>query len=109
MITRPESLIIVPIHLIFNRKLFYGLEIDLEHINKKKRSKFTEIEVTKYVLANLSFKKLEPSGEGQFNKESCDYFEIVFNDQNKLLKLVFCVCSDKPRVIGIITLYQMRK
>ena len=107
MIKRPENLIFVPVYLNLNRKLFYGLEIDLEHINKYNRSQYSVSDVTKYVLDELSFKKLVPSGERQFDNESCDYYEILFNRENKTLKLVFCICSDKPRIIGVITLYQI--
>jgi len=108
VIKRPENLLFEPLYLNFNKKVFLGLEIDLDHVNKGKRSNLTIRDVTRIVLTELQFKILEPSGSRSFEPDNCDYFEIIFFLGPKKMKMVFCICSDRPRTIGVITLYQVR-
>ena len=109
MIKRPENLVFEPVQLTFNRKLYLGLEIDLDHINKGQRSNLTSRDVSKIVMAKLNLNILEPTGSQVFGNESCNYFEILFLHDAKTFKMVFCICSDSPRTIGVLTLYQVRK
>jgi hypothetical protein len=105
---RPQNLVRCKVELIFNLFTFTELEIDLEHVNKNGRSIYGAEEVSLIVTALLSGQLLRPSGEKQFEDGYCSYFVCSGRLGDKILKLVFCICSDKPETIGVITLHRLR-
>lgn len=107
MIKRPLELEIVAASVEFNYKAFEFLEIDLEHVNKDKRSDYSADEVVKIVLIMIDNLRLVPSGEKDFGNETCSYFVRSGNCDDKNFKLVFCICSDRPTTIGVITLHRI--
>lgn len=108
MIQRPENLRRVDTEIIFNMRQFDGLEMDLEHININERSSFTSDEISEVVSAFIDGKYLHPSDTKKFDDEYCSYFAKTDIFSGKSYRLVFCVCSDRPTKIGIITLYRVR-
>lgn len=98
---------IVEVSAEFNYKTFGLLEIDLEHVNKDKRSNYSADEVVKIVLAMINNLRLAPSGEQEFGNETCSYFVRSGSCDDKNFKLVFCICSDRPTTIGVITLHRI--
>ena len=89
MIIRPEGLEIVEVDLEFNFSKFTKLEIDLSHINKDDRSKFSKDDVAKIVIAMLSGIQLSPSDEKEFGDDICSYFVRTASFKDKKYKLVF--------------------
>jgi hypothetical protein len=106
VIKRPKELVYYPVKLTFNRKKITVLEIDITHINKKGRSKFSPSEIKNIVLENVHEKILEPSGVQNFGQCECSYFAIKVNHLHKSYQLVFCLCEDRTKSLGIITLYR---
>ena len=74
MVVRPEGLILLEVELEFNFQTFTGLEIDLKHVNKEKRSHFSANEVVVLVEELINGLRLLPSDEKQFGEEICSYF-----------------------------------
>lgn len=109
MITRPKNLVHVEMNIEFNFHGYEVLEIDLEHINKEKRSHLTAYEVSFIVKSLIDGMNLYPSGVKSFNDEICSYFVRRNLYKDKSYKLVFCICSDRPYSIGVITLYREKK
>ena len=107
-IARPENLVHAELSLEFNFRNFEVFEIDLKHINKNKRSRFKADEVAFIVKHLIEGVRLFPSEEKAFDQEFCSYFVRRGLFQNKSYKVVFCICSDRPRSIGIITLHRIR-
>lgn len=107
MIERPEELETVEVDVQFNFQKFEFLEIDLKHINKNGRSNLSVLEVTEMVLGLINNRNLSPSGEKAFGDEMCSYFVRSGKRDGKKLKLVFCICSDRPTTIGVITLHRI--
>lgn len=106
MIERPIGLKLIAIDLVFNFQTFKFLEIDLNHINKNKRSTYT-LEEAKNIISELLLNKLlEPSAIREYKSESCSYFVLIDCFMRKKFKVVFCICSDRPENIGIITLHR---
>jgi hypothetical protein len=68
------------------------LEIDRSHINLGKK---------KTRAGHLS------GDQKQYGEEYCDYFSILGNVYGKKYKLIFCIFSDRPSSIGIITLFRV--
>ena len=108
LIIRPDELEIIEAKIEFNMKEFMSLEVDLSHINKNGRSCYSVLEVKKIVATLIDGLLLSPSGEKEFGDEFCSYFVKTGEVMEKKLKLVFCICSDKPDCIGVITLYNVR-
>jgi hypothetical protein len=106
MLTRPDGLKIVQTDLRFNFAPFEYLEIDLEHINKDDRSKYTADDVSFIVKELIDDLKITSGGMKQFGDEFCNYFVKNGTVDKKNFKLVFCVCSDRPSSIGVITLHR---
>jgi hypothetical protein len=99
------------VDLWFNFRNYYSLEIDLNHINlgkKKTREEFFTIlkvqEIIQYFLDEII---LEASRIREYKTGSCQYFSLISVYQKKNYKLVFCICSDRPITIGIITLFRI--
>jgi hypothetical protein len=90
-------------------RAFDQLEIDLSRINKNHRSNFTGIDVVEMFLFALNHVSLVPVDIRKYSDEICSYFIYCFEQENNSYKLVFCICSDKPSVIGIITLFRLKK
>ena len=107
MIKRPEGLSYIKVDLVFNFRSFTELEIDLSHINKDDRSNLKVEEVVKLVEQLLKNTTLLPSDKKEFGEDTCSYFVKVGKYENKRYKLVFCICSDKPESIGVITLHRV--
>lgn len=106
MIKRPKHLIYFNTKVIFNGRAFNKVEIDLKHINKGRRSKFDENEITQVLLEHINGNFFSSSGFKRFGDESCTYFKIPLRYKNNLWRLVLCICSDKPNTIGIITFFR---
>ena len=104
---RPEGLEFVDVGLRFNFQEYTELEIDLKHVNKEARSSFTKHEVSNCVVALLNGLILGPSGSKEFGDEMCSYFVRSGEYDQKQFKLVICICSDKPKTIGVITLHRI--
>ena len=107
MITRPNDLIILGIELFFNQRLFFEIEIDLFHINKNGRSSFDALEVKDAFQKQLQGKSFAPSSTRVFGPEICEYFVVILDLRSKKHKLVFCIGSDRPDTIGIITFHRV--
>lgn len=112
MIKRPENLLIDEVELVFNFQRFEALEIDLKHINHgkvgRRKSKFSKADVLLITIALLDNFFLEPSAIKKFETVHCAYFVLTGTYNDKKYKIVFCICSDRPKSIGIITLFRMR-
>lgn len=108
MIIRPDGLVIVEVNIEFNFLNYTKLEIDLAHVNKDERSSYTSDEVAKIVSHLLNGLRLEASDEKAFGEEVCSYFVRSGEFEDKNYKLVFCICSDRPESIGVITLHRVR-
>lgn len=111
MIKRPENLLIKELILIFNFVDFHFLEIDLRHINSGKlgvrQNMLSEdeiISISKYFIHN---EILKPSGVQEYGEENCSYYAKRGFYKKKGYKIVFCICSDRPKSIGIITLFRV--
>lgn len=107
MIIRPEGLELVEVSLVFNLKIIERLEIDLAHVNKAERSKYKASEVAFLIGRFINHLELPSSSEKIIGGEICHYFVSFGEIEGKKYKLVFCTCSDRPKTIGVITLYRM--
>jgi hypothetical protein len=105
-IKRPKNLEYVECYLIFNRQFFEALEIDLEHINKSNRSALSVYQIFEIFESFISDKFFLPIEVKNYENESCSYFTEIGEFKDKRYKIVFCVCTDKKRTIGVITLYR---
>ena len=108
VIERPNGLELVDVNIEFNFLKFTKLEIDLAHVNKNGRSTYSSNDVAKIVIHLLSGLVLEASDEKSFGDEVCSYFVRSGEFEEKNYKLVFCICSDRPETIGVITLHRVR-
>ena len=112
VIKRPELLIYSEVEILFNFKEISILEIDLEHINKGKNktrnNRLNAEEVVKIVTALISDLNLLFTDFKQFENDFCYYYSKIGNFNNKRFKLIFCICSDRPKTIGVITLFRVR-
>jgi len=108
LINRPDGLETVNVDLKFNFNTFVVLEIDINHVNKHGRSNLSKADIAKIVIGILSGTVLHPSDYKVFGNELCSYFVKTSDFEDKNYKLVFCICSDKPDTIGIITLFRTR-
>jgi hypothetical protein len=91
----------------FNFQTISELEIDLAHVNKSDRSKLTAMEVLNIVSELIGNKILSPSDYKEFDDEICTYYVKTGLVYEKKYKAVFCICSDKPNTIGVITLHRI--
>lgn len=111
MIPRPNRLICRFVEITFNKREFNFLEIDLEHINEgKSRDRKGELTVSQVVLIVQHFindDDLEANDVKYFGGYNCQFFVKKQFYRDKMFKLVFCICSDRPDTIGIITLHRM--
>ena len=107
LIKRPEGLLKINVRIEFNLQLFECLEVDLSHINKNQRSFYNLKEIQGMAQNLIDGICLVPSGEKRFYDEFCTYYvlESLYND--KMFKLVFCICSDRPKILGMITLHRV--
>lgn len=106
MIKRPVSLTSTKISMKFNFADFTKLEVDLPHINKYKRSDFNICEVRNIITKELNGVNIIASANQKYKDEDCYYYVKKIKVRKKSYKLVFCICSDQPKTIGVITLYQ---
>ncbi|MDD0852101.1 hypothetical protein HBN50_03290 [Halobacteriovorax sp. GB3] len=105
MIERPSGLEAVEVNIEFNFLNYTKLEIDLAHVNKDGRSSYSCEDVAEIVSHLLNGLRLEASDEKAFGEEICSYFVRSGAFEEKNYKLVFCICSDRPESIGVITLH----
>lgn len=111
MIQRPENLKGVKVDFMFNGLPIREIEVELEHINfggskKRERSSFDVKAVAKICEHFFSEARLQPSGEKAFGNELCRYFKLSDVYRKKNYRIVICHCSDKPRTLGVITLFK---
>lgn len=110
MIKRPVNVILCEIELQFNNKQFFCLEIDINHINLgkdgKRKSNYTVAEVAGLVFELFDHIEIESHSSRQYKNGSSEYFSIIEEYLGKKYKVVFCICSDRPRSIGIMTLFR---
>ena len=111
MIKRPLGLVFCETSLVFNCSYYLKLEIDIDHIqlgkNKKRLSALTlaaVVELSELFINNQFF---YPEGEARYGSDFCEYFSIINHYKTKKYKLVFCICTDRPHAIGIITLHRI--
>ena len=104
---RPEGLEIFEVDIGFNLQIYKFLEIDLVHINKNGRSNYSVQDIIEIFIILINGLILTPSDEKFFGDEMCSYFVKSGICNNKKLKVVFCICSDRPSTIGVITLYRI--
>ena len=107
MIERPKRLEIIEIDIEFNLRSFETLEIDLIHINKNGRSGLSAEQVTSIIKGLIHKLVLSASGQKEFGEEICSYFVRTGTVRDKKYKAVFCICSDRPFSIGVITLHRV--
>jgi len=107
LIKRPDDLEIYPINLQMNRRRFDSIELNLAHINKEKRSNFLPEEVTLLFIQLVDGLSFDSVDEKKFGNDFCKYYVEIGKFGNKKFKVVFCICSDRPKSIGIITFYRM--
>lgn len=111
LITRPSGLVECEVNLIFNFRKIDGLEIDIEHINfGKKNSRDSSLSVSLIagiVEVLINGKEYESQNIKFYGDEVCAYYKIIGIFDSKKYKLVICLCSDRPRRIGIITLFRI--
>jgi hypothetical protein len=107
VIKRPADLVEIEAELVFNSRPIERIEVDLTHINKYSRSNVTAIEVWEIVIFNLSGAIEEASGSKEYSNGTCDYFAKMVRYKRNWYKLVWCICSDTPMTIGIITFYRV--
>ncbi len=114
MVERPVDLIKVEWRLQFNGLQFEALEIDLVHINTgKKQTRASSYSVSDVVFIFdkiVNGAALYPVDARKYKNVACEYFikSGLLSDGNKY-KIVFCICSDRPRTIGILTMHRVRK
>ena len=109
MIVRPQSLHMVRADIIFNDRKFSYLEIDLDHMNKHNRSSWSSEEIAGFAQLMIEGTCLEPVSERKCGIERCRYYVIRKMVRRRPYKMVFCICTDFPEAIGIITFYKVRK
>lgn len=111
MINRPVGLIFCETSLVFNFSYYLKFEIDLDHVKTGKgKTRLSDMSLATIVEISEKFinnQLLIPDTEKKYGNEICEYFSIVNTYKMKKFKLVFCICSDRPRAIGIITLYRI--
>lgn len=98
---------IVEVSLEFNFENFEFLELDMGHVNRDGRSNYTAREITLLVKGLIEGLRLSPSGIKEFGDDLCSYFVRTGMIKMKKYKMVFCICSDKPNTIGVITLHRI--
>lgn len=108
LVLRPDNLYVIPTKIRFNRKIFDALEIDLNHINKNRRSNYTAGEVERIVRRALHNNKIEHEDYIRYFGGDCFYYTTGLEIGFLYFKLVFCVCTDRPKRIGVITLHRVR-
>ena len=106
MIKRPDSLEMIEVDLSFNSSPFHFVEVDLLHINKNNRSTITTAEIWEVVVLQIAGLEIRPVDSKQYANGYCDYFALEIRKKGIRSKLVWCVCSDKPSTIGVITYYR---
>lgn len=111
LIVRPENLLFCNVDLLFNFYHFSTIEMDISHINFGKKetrvSNYTSAEIIAIVLNFINDQDFMPEATRQFENESCDYFLYIGKYNGKNYKLIFCICSDRPNSIGVITLFRL--
>lgn len=108
LIIRPDDLEIAEVNIAFNFLNYTKLEIDLAHVNKDRRSSYSSLDVVLIVSHLLDDLRLQASDEKSFGEEVCSYFVRSGEFEGKKYKLVFCICSDRPESIGVITLHRVK-
>ncbi|MBH46949.1 MAG: hypothetical protein CME71_02130 [Halobacteriovorax sp.] len=108
MVIRPKSLEYIAVQVNFRGLLFETLEIDLAHINKYRRSSFRLKDIVYAAKTMLHQNYFEANSSKQYEKETCHYYVIIERFNGSFYKLVFCVCSDRPKNIGINTFYRIK-
>ncbi len=106
MLERPEGLQVVKINIEFNFHKFNILEIDLPHVNKNSRSNYSAKQVSAIANRLIDGQLLAPAGEKQFGKDFCTYYVKTDYFGKYQYKIVFCICSDRPNSLGIITMHR---
>lgn len=107
MISRPSNLESISVNFEFNFQRITCLEIDLVHVNKNGRSKLTSKDVATIVESLVKSLILTASDEKEFGDEFCSYFVKRGEVESIEYKLVFCICSDRPTTLGVITLHRV--
>ena len=111
MVPRPLGLTSRFVEITFNNRVFNFLEIDLEHINKgKSQNRKTDLAVSEVVLIVQFFindAELEANDVKYFGGYNCQFFVKKRSFRDKMFKLVFCICNDRPDTLGIITLHRI--
>lgn len=106
MIQRPTHLSYLSINIEFNQQYFSELEVDLNHINKDGRSQYKTEDLENALVMMIDKKTFSSSATKAFGSENCTYYVVrdLYNDQP--YKLVLCICSDKPKTLGVITFHR---
>lgn len=108
VIIRPCELEIIDVYIEFNQTKYEKLEIDLKHVNKLGRSAFSGNDINEIITYFLNGLNLSPSAEKVFFNEICSYYIRIDMWKMKRIKIVFCICSDRPLTIGVITLFRVK-
>jgi hypothetical protein len=110
MINRPKYLELIECSLTFNDREFDRVEIDLLHINRNERSHLLAHEAFLILEKLIDGVVLKYHDEKVFENGVCQYFqETGRGNCNKWYKIVFCICSDRPKAIGLITLFRIKE
>ncbi len=111
MVPRPEGLVERFVEIIFNDLNYTTLEIDINHINSGKgfsrKTNFTAIEIVNIAVCFLNGISTEMVNDTYFGDTYCQYYVCENDYGSKKMKMVFCICSDRPDRIGIITLHRI--
>ncbi len=112
-VIRPDDLVIIDVEINFNLQNYYKIEIDLNHINYGKnftrKTDLTVEEIKILVTSLLDTRIFAPHAERDYGDDSCEYYYLVKALNGKIYKLVFCECTDRKGILGIITLHRLRR
>jgi hypothetical protein len=109
MINRPKNLELIECCLTFNDRNFDRVEIDLLHINRHERSHFLAHEAFLILERFVDGASMGHLGERTYVNGVCRYYQETGQVNGKCYKVVFCVCSDRPNAIGLMTLHRIKE
>lgn len=108
LVRRPDHLEYIAVKIMFRGLWFDTIEIDLQHINKFRRSNFNTKDIGYAAKTMLNERFFEAHTTKRYDDESCNYYVIIERFNGIYYKLVICICSDRPESIGIITFYRIK-
>lgn len=108
LVLRPDNFYVVPIQIFFNFKEYDSLEIDLDHINKNGRSDFTSSQVERVLRRMLHGSVQDFQDFKRYFGGDYMYYSSEVETGKLNYKVAFCICTDRPKRIGVMTIYRIR-